>query len=125
MDGTFSTPQKVRQRTNTFWHWRLADPHQRLFDHPAGVPLVRYGVCGPKWFDSGECEAVKVKTALGSIATVQVWEGYTVAEAIDKSELFRATFYMSLDACLTRLRNHLRARRASKKPIGPYYFPLS
>ncbi len=125
MDGTFSTPQKVRQRTNTFWHWRLADPHQPLFDHPAGVPLVRYGVCGPKWVDWGECEAVKVKSALGDIAKVNIWEGYTVEEALSRSELFRETFYLSLDACLSKIRRHITNRRASKKPIGPYYFPLS
>ncbi|MDA0320402.1 MAG: hypothetical protein O3A90_14120 [Proteobacteria bacterium] len=125
MDGTSFTHTTAKQRTNTFWHWRLADAHQRLFDHPAGVPLVRFGVCGPKWVDWGECEAAKVKTALGPIATVQVWEGYTVEEALEASDLFRATFYGSLDACLDRLRKHIKGRLAAKKSIGPWYFPLS
>ena len=116
---------KTKRRTTTFWHWRLADPYQRLFDHSSGVPLVRYGVCGPKWFDSGECEAAKVKTALGPIADVQIWEDYTVQQALEASDLFRATFYMSLDACLQRLKGHIKERIAAKKSIGPWYFPLS
>ena len=124
MDGTFFTPSTVKHRTKIFWHWRLADAHQPIFDHVAGVPLVRFCVRGHKWLDWGECEAAKVKTALGEINQVEVWEGYTVEKAIETSGLFKDAFYYKLDECLAELRRHIQGRLDAKKPIGPWYFPL-
>lgn len=116
--------QKRKPRVKTFWHWRLADAHQPIFDHAAGVPMVRFCVHGHKWVDWGECEAAKVKTALGEISQVEVWEGYKVETALEASELFRDVFYYKLDECLAELRRHIKERLDAKKPIGPWYFPL-
>jgi hypothetical protein len=124
LDGTSFTPSTVKHRTKIFWHWRLADAHQPIFDHVAGVPLVRFCVRGHKWLDWGECEAAKVKTALGEINQVEVWEGYTVEKAIETSGLFKDAFHYKLDECLAELRRHIKERLDAKKPIGPWYFPL-
>lgn len=124
MDGTSFTQSTVKPRVKTFWHWRLADAHQPTFDHAAGVPMVRYCVRSHKWIDWGECEAAKVKAALGEISQVEVWEGYKVETALEASELFRDAFYYKLDECLAELRRHIQGRLDAKKAIGPWYFPL-